>query len=530
MNKMMKKIKEHCVEIILAAIISLFIVLGRKVVFNGNVAAGLDANYFKDFIVTDLFVFILSFIVLFVLISFMYIFIGKIKWSYITVKKKEERKLFFLFYIIFSLFWLPYLLSFAPGSVLGDSFSSIHQIMNHSLSNHHPVFYTLIIGFFMKAGSLFGGINVQIFLYTCFQYTVMAASLAYAMLWMYRRGVPKWVMVIFCLYYGVMPFFPSYAIIMWKDPLFSIAIMWYGFLLYEAMESRENFNNTIWLIKMGFFSALVIFLRNNGIYIVVLTTIACCIFCSFKMKRYMIMTTGILLVSIIIQGPVYDKAGVKKESVESLGVPLQQLAYTVIKEENKLSEEQKQILDRLYPLEMWGQTYAPCRIDNIKWNHDFNAEYLENNTGTILKIWIALLPKCFGSYVKAYCLETVGFWHPYMQNKYGYIDIYIADNQDGVHEIDLFNRFFHLDIRELIHKFKPQLGTGTLFIIMLIMWGYCIKNKKKNYNILFVPAFGCWLTIMIATPVAFSLRYVYIMALQLPVYLTVPFFSGKSKM
>lgn len=154
---------------------------------------------------------------------------------------------------------------------------------------------------------------------------------------------------------------------------------------------------------------------------------------------------------------------------------------------------------------------------------DFDEDYLEKHKTEVIRLWAKLLPKHFGSYVKAYCLNTFGFWHPYIQNKYGYIDEYISENDKGIHPVDLFERMFGFSIKQDLLQFRPMIGSGTFLWVMLISAALCAK-KNGFYRLLFyLPGLLCWLCIMIATPVAFSLRYVYILALLFPVYVVYPF-------
>ncbi|MBF1013231.1 MAG: hypothetical protein HXK83_09355, partial [Lachnospiraceae bacterium] len=49
------------------------------------------------------------------------------------------------------------------------------------------------------------------------------------------------------------------------------------------------------------------------------------------------------------------------------------------------------------------------------------------------------------------------------------------------------------------------------------------KKGGKGDWIIYLPALGNVLTVLIATPVAFSLRYVYVFAIGLPLYVLLPF-------
>ena len=425
--------------------------------------------------------------------------------------------------------WLPYLLSFAPGSVLGDSISSISQVLSGNYNNHHPFFYTLFVGLFIRIGTILGNINIGIFLYTLTQYLILAASLTYVLYFMYMNGLRTVILVITLLYYCIMPFFPSYAIIMWKDPLFSCALLHYSFICLEILQNRTADHAKKLYLKYGLVSLLVVFLRNNGIFIIAGISIIILFFNIIKhipVRAFFICTICVLMLSFTVQGPLYNIMGIEKPRVESLGIPLQQLAYTAVYERDSLNNEEIDLLNNLLPIDEYKSVYAPCRVDNLKWNPDFCTDYLNNNTKYILQSWLEMLPRHSKSYIKSYLLETLGFWHPWLQNRYGYIDIYIADNQYNIINTDIIERLSGHSIQSYLKSFYPLLGSGTLFWIIVASFTLCIKRSKKIRCFFYLPAMFCWGTIMIATPVAFSLRYVYIFVLLLPLYITLPYLNN----
>ena len=52
------------------------------------------------------------------------------------------------------------------------------------------------------------------------------------------------------------------------------------------------------------------------------------------------------------------------------------------------------------------------------------------------------------------------------------------------------------------------------------MFAILLRVKQYKYLIPFIPALTGWATVMVATPVAFSLRYVYYLFLLQPVFVS----------
>ena len=101
---------------------------------------------------------------------------------------------------------LPFLLLWSLGDMPWD--------------NHFPVFYSLIVGLCLKIGDLFLDYNAGVALYSFLQLGSMALILGRMLEWMRSKGVHKILVYFGLAYFGAVPFFGNYAIVMWKDPWF----------------------------------------------------------------------------------------------------------------------------------------------------------------------------------------------------------------------------------------------------------------------------------------------------------------------
>lgn len=110
-----------------------------------------------------------------------------------------------LFAVIMFAAWMPYLLTYWPGFIFGDTLSSLSQIYGEvAWNNHHPFFYTLFIKCCLGLGTLLGvGNTGGVAIYSLLQMAFMAVCLAYLSQWMpitffsvrrstlHRSGVPR---------------------------------------------------------------------------------------------------------------------------------------------------------------------------------------------------------------------------------------------------------------------------------------------------------------------------------------------------
>ena len=65
---------------------------------------------------------------------------------------------------------------------------------------------------------------------------------------------------------------------------------------------------------------------------------------------------------------------------------------------------------------------------------------------------------------------------------------------------------------------RKFISCAALFWLVLLMFVILLEKKQYKYLIPFIPALTGWATVMVATPVAFSFRYVYFLFLLQPVF------------
>lgn len=582
--------KRYLYAVLYAVVLGFSVAAGSNIVFGGDVSLSYTDNYMKPFGITSLLIFAAVSAVSFAGIQVMLRFYDRLRLLFVypaqgklqqgMSKKKtpqsgsplridlqqavphsrgsifDKRRGFLLVLLLLLVSWLPYLLSFAPGSVLDDSLASITPWTNGTpLTNHHPVVYSLLVGGFVSLSKILPiSLNAAVFCYALVQSVCLAGTLAAMFCRLQRAGVKRCVLAAGIAYAMIVPYFPAYAMILWKDPLYSCALLWLSMLLFDAVRKEGGLPDRAWQIK--WFLALLgtAFLRNNGAFC--LLFMATALLLSGQRKRFFYtacMTVIVALLFFTAQHTVYPLCHIADtEYTEKIGIPLQQLAATVAYK-GKMGEEERAFLFKIMPEQEWKERYAPCLADKIKWTDGANMEYISQNKRSFWKVWGNLLLKNPAIYLRAYGMDTFGFWVPGVQNRYGYVDLYITENDLGLHQTDLVQKLFGRTIRPLLKKRMIWIGSGTLLWMTLggmLLSILCRKSTSRKISgskisnskisnskisggegekggkgdwIIYLPALGNALTVFIATPVAFSLRYVYVFAIGLPLYVLLPF-------
>lgn len=524
-------------KIILSILFSFTLILDKILVFNESIFGKNSEIYFSKMTLVDIIAIILLSIVIYFVISIIEFLVDKIDSKiYIkTNRKKANIKIYFIIFLIILICWLPYILTFFPGGIYSDTRESISQaIGNSKLNNHHPILYALLLRIFIKIGIQISSLQLGIELFTIFQVLAMAATCAYFVYWLYKKNITKGYLILVTLFFSLFRLIPLYAISLWKDTPFCIALFLYIIYIAEIIyKDARNLENMGGIIKYIILIFLVAFLRNNGIYIVIFTTIILAFTYRKRifnvLKEFAIISITQIIICIIIQGPIYNYYKVNTKFVENLGVLLQQVCYVIVNDGN-ITDNQIDFINNICEIEKIKQLYSPCIIDTIKWDESFNHNYLEEHKSEFIKVWFEIFIQNPQSYVKAYLLNTIGYWNVNKATFDAYINPKMWQNTrklGGINQKDYIQMYCGTSIENILIPNKAISSAIFFFITLLEMLITIYKKKYKNL-LIYVPAIITYITILIAVPLAFSLRYVYILVLMLPLTLIIPFLKQES--
>lgn len=211
--------------------------------------------------------------------------------------------------------------------------------------------------------------------------------------------------------------------------------------------------------------------------------------------------------------------------VENVGLLLQQMSYVVVDEGN-LKEEQIEFINNISPINTLKQAYNSCIVDTIKQNEQFNKDFLDENKGEFIKLWFEIFLQNPTSYVKAYLLNTIGYWDINTSTLDAYVNTTMWTNVE-VEQKDYIEKITNYSIRDKITP-KDSISSAIFLFIMLVGMLMTVYKKKYKNLLIYLPGILTWGTIMIATPIAFSLRYVYILVLMVPFSLIIPFLKEQN--
>ena len=423
--------------------------------------------------------------------------------------------------------WLPYTLTFMPFGVFSDTDSVIRQATGDKvLTNHHPVLYTFMWRAIYKIGNLLRPGDFYLKLFSVLQELSAAAVYAYCIFRLRALNAGRRLIVLSALFFAFVPLVPLYVASLWKDTLFCLALLAYTLWMTGVVRSHEKIYSgdkvpTGHIVSFAVSSLLMIFLRNNGLYIFIVSSVILLLYLLSKYgpRKLLPLTTVfavILVFALVITGPVYDRFGLNvDEKVESYGIPLQQAAFIELTD-GQVSAQDQAFLDKLIPKESLKEAYNPLSVDGTKWHKDFDREFLNRNSSEFLKVYARLVRDNPVKAVKAYCLATFGFWSTAKTTSNGYISVRMFV-KESMGQTDYFKKLFGYPIAVILVP-RKFISCAALFWLVLLMFVILLEKRQYKYLIPFIPALTGWATVMVATPVAFSFRYVYFLFLLQPVF------------
>lgn len=442
-----------------------------------------------------------------------------------TEKPGRQRLFFAAVWSALVLCWLPYLLTFSPGGLVGDAAETLECALGYrTVDSLFGLAQIYVFRAFIAIGKWFSpDINTGVFLYALCSMFLYAGACAAVVTELRRRGVPGVLLVVTAAVYAVSGHYASFSISLWKDSLFGTGVVMLSLLLWK--EPKQGEKQTGWAVKTVLVLLFLCFWRN--LISIVLLVAGILLFLIRRRRNLLaLLMVVVSLVTMFVKGPVVSWAGIRgSRSFEAMGLPLQQTGAAIYNGA-ELSAEQEKELYRILPKEDWKEYYRPATSDTLKSRID--RDYVQEHPGGLIRAWMKLMPRNLSTYVKAGLMETLGFWLPYGGNKGSYFDWFVGVEADhynrGYTEKDLILSATGATLAPALKERLPFVPSGTAAWILLLsaVLVMCQKKDRRKRMTALLPYLLCWVTILLTTPIAFSYRYVEMLAMGLPLFVFMP--------
>ncbi len=440
--------------------------------------------------------------------------------------QKMNKKEFVIIMLIIIFGNFLYFIRFYPAIMTPDSYYVIHYANNFILSDFHTFGHTWFFGIFFHLGKLmFNSLNSAVAFSIIIQMLCISILFTIVIRYLYNKGLSNKICLLIAFVYGFTPLFGHYSVTLWRDVMFGTAFASLFIALYDFVtnEKINKSNMVLFIISV----LIIMFFRNNGIYIFIFAMPFIIICLKDKRKIMSVVCMSLVIFYFVIKGPVFNYFNVaKSKTSEAYSIPLQQMAR-VVALGNEISGNDKKFLEKLWNYDNVTTNYKNITSDPIKTMT--NNDVLKNNKKEFIQTYFSLLVKYPREYIDAYMMETVGYWYPDI--------IYWATGgeshgmfeEENIYSDSLTPIWYNKLIDDTTTRNLPLSNilwsVGLAFIFLLIS-SFIVTFYNKKILLCYVPLFGLWLSIMAATPVFCELRYVYGLFTCMPLLFVIPLITA----
>lgn len=508
-------------------------------IFSISMVIAKELNWFYEnptfsFLTTNIFhkiIYFISFYILIVLITkSIYIYVNKLNKQIEFKQGKKNILKFILIWISILVLWLPYFLSVYPGILSPDSISQWAQAVGKiGYTDHHPIVSTLL----MKISAvIFGNTNLAIAIYTVFQMCIMSLIFTYTIITIYKTNISRIIPIIIFLYYAFFPIHALYSVTLWKDVLYSGFMLLLSVQLYKMIITKgKNLNVMSQKILTGLSITLVGLFRNNGIYVTLCIVILVSII-YYKNKRIVCIFIIGFIATLAIKTPIMIILNVEPSNyVESVGIPMRQIASIIVKDKY-IPDYDLALISNVLSIKDIKESYTPLVSDPLKFHKNFDRDYLVEHKKEFSMLWVKLFIKYPITYIETYLKCTNHLWNTLSADAWHYTEICVNDlgiYQDSkLPQLQKILPMLNWEISN-ISVFRIFYIYSILFWILLFSIVINIIRKKYYTILILLVPFLNWATLMVASPTARQIRYVYSLYTIIPIILIVLFYNLERK-
>lgn len=301
-----------------------------------------------------------------------YNFVDNIKIESYKINVKDSKYFFVCFFVVF-IFWLPYFISYLPGSAVYDALWQIAMGLGlMPPTDHHPWpstwLFAQLVSFFNFKDSIYFLIPVTCFIFSLLIFLVSLICLFWKKLFniYFNDNLFIWFPLII---FAVVPIYPNYGQTIIKDGVYSVSLCLFYTIFSFLVLSKENYKkNKLSYFVLIFSAILSLCFRHNGAYIIIPTIFLAIIFYFYKkqkIKHWVSLLLFLLVFQVCYKYLILEEFNIQRaNSVETVSLPSQALA-NIIKETPRLSSEEKADALKYF-----------TSLDNVK--NNYNSEIFDN--------------------------------------------------------------------------------------------------------------------------------------------------------
>lgn len=321
--------------------------------------------------------------------------------------------------------WLPYYICLFPGASNSDTWWQLEQVTGaQPLNAGHPLLHTFLQSGLILAGkTLLGSWNAGVFLAVLVQSLSMAAVLAYSVHFLVRLNVQPVLPGLLLALYGLVPTFPRSATILMKDTPYSFSVLLFTVLVLEEVLLPQQFAAKRYKKPLAALAAfLVCTMRYNGpvLLIGVLLFSGPALWKTAKSSRARAALAAWLVLPLVlgygISAGLKALPGVEQANPnETLSVPLQQTGRFVRDFGDEVTDEEREVIDRVVQYDQLAEVYTPWLADPIK-SYINREDATDADRAAYRQVWMAQTLRHPVNALEAFVNLNYGWVYPGVTN------------------------------------------------------------------------------------------------------------------
>lgn len=460
---------------------------------------------------------------------------------------RNKKRLFIIAIIIF-ICWLPVLTMLYPGTCINDTWGQLTSVIKlkngqWSMSAHHPVFDTIFMStIILPIVYKFGNWHFAIFAYVLIQAIITSFVFSYSLIYAKEKlKLNNIIIMLFLLIYILCPIYVTSVQTVSKDALsawiYVLFIIQYIEIIRTHGDCLHNTKNAI--IHHIITIVFCILTKKIETYVILFSYIPLLIVYIRKIKYLLLPFLTTIFISFIFL-PIINLTFNITESgkQEMYSLPFQMTARYVKYNDKKVTEEEKEVIDKVLNYDELSTFYHPNNSDPVK---KYSQKGMDSDYIDYLKVWLKQGLKDPIMYLKATGCQIAGWFSTFEykplinMEHHTQIDNYNIPESAAIRN-DISNKTYTVynNIYDFIYKiplFRIFLSYGfyatflPMFIILTLL-----KNRKYNLLLCCIPLILSIIIGLYLAPVSINLeglRYLYPVTYSLPILLMLVSYSYK---
>ena len=427
--------------------------------------------------------------------------------------------------LIFASF-IPLFLYHWPVNFAYDASYQVFAYMTDTISSHHPILHTLLLGWAYNIGFENGDVNKGIQIYTIIQMLILSGAFAFFMKYLKDKNVIRPIRVIILLMFVLNPVNAYFAISTVKGVLCAAFIILATVFLMKTMDKGISIPNMIMFVISAILACMF---RNNMSYAIAAAGIIIALFRKNWKEKIIYFS---LIVMIFTGYKIFNSTLIRSTNAtdigalrESMSVPLNCLARTALNHKDDMPQDLYNEIIMIISETTLPQ-YSLVLADPIK--NAANEGYIGAHKLDFINLFIKVGLRYPGEYIEAIGGLTLGYWYcldePYFLT--GTTKLYsmpMMGEYPGITNENLLpfgsELFDYMNGEEDGRLQMPIFGWAwrqTVYVWgFLFAFGYAIYKKDiRKLTLLMIPFM--YLCTCFLGPISW-LRYIYINVAAFPI-------------